>query len=383
MGQLSLDLAPNSLRDIQFNSINLLRLERYIKSNNYPASLLFTGPPGTGKTSTAVNFIKTARCLNRKNGEVERCGKCKVCKSDLISGSMESEVLWIQRGKGTEVSNQLKQISEFTQTPPVPISEELQHLSRKFLVVDELDNLSDPQVSQLLVSAEHAYYLYENAITFIFITMKPNTTDDVTLNALDSRTYVFNFLPPTKAVIADTLQKFYPTIPRASLDLVAEASNHNFRKAINQLGLCFDDLLNKDKEFSRHDPQKLKTLTPDVVSDTLNYIDDFKRIELWKIIGNREYKKLREYLETILKNKFEEKRLIKQLIADIDYCIECSNTMTEGQYKVIELLTDYLNTPAPVDLYTFLKLVMYSPNFPVDINLLSKRHAINSGFDYS
>lgn len=382
MKQLSLDLAPRTLQDIKFQNNNLLKLENYIKTGKYPASLLFSGPPGTGKTSTAINFIKTVRCLSRKKGEIKRCGTCGVCRSDLISGSLESEVLWVQRGKGTDVTNQLKQISEFTQTPPAPMSEQEQHLSRKFLVVDELDNLSDPQVSQLLVSAEHSYYLYENAVTFIFITMKPDTTENVTLSALESRTYVFNFYPPTNSQIVEYLQSFYPSVPKQSFELIAEASNNNFRKAINQLGLCFNDLQCTDTDFSIDDKEKLKDLTPKMVANTLNYVDDFKRIELWRIIGNREYIKLRNYLETILRNKFEEKRLIRQMIGDIDYCIEKSNTMTEGQYKAIELFTDYLNTPAPVDLYTFLKLVMYSPNFPVNIDFLNKRKIVSSGFEY-
>src|SRR5579862_3749560 len=49
-----------------------------LKSGKVNHAYLFTGPRGTGKTSTARLVAKAINCLNLKDGEP--CEECDICK---------------------------------------------------------------------------------------------------------------------------------------------------------------------------------------------------------------------------------------------------------------------------------------------------------------
>lgn len=67
-------IGQDNIKDILVNSI---------KHNKIAHAYIFTGPRGTGKTSTAKIFAKTLNCINNQTGI--SCDECEMCKSYVES----------------------------------------------------------------------------------------------------------------------------------------------------------------------------------------------------------------------------------------------------------------------------------------------------------
>ena len=66
--------------ELVFGQDTIVRtLKNVIKNEKLSHAYLFTGPRGTGKTSSAKLFAKAINCLNNKDGDA--CNECENCKS--------------------------------------------------------------------------------------------------------------------------------------------------------------------------------------------------------------------------------------------------------------------------------------------------------------
>ena len=70
---------PKSFDLIYGQDIIVKTLKNVIKKNKLSHAYLFTGPRGTGKTSSAKLFAKAINCLQNNDGDV--CNCCESCKS--------------------------------------------------------------------------------------------------------------------------------------------------------------------------------------------------------------------------------------------------------------------------------------------------------------
>ncbi len=117
-------------------------LTNALKSNRTSHAYLFTGPRGTGKTTTARIMAKSINCINLKDGAP--CEECDICR-DINEGKL-MDVIEIDAAsnRGIESMNDLKEKITFAPT----------RARNKVYIIDEVHMLTKDSFNALLKTLE-------------------------------------------------------------------------------------------------------------------------------------------------------------------------------------------------------------------------------------
>jgi DNA polymerase III subunit gamma/tau len=136
---------------------------------------LFTGPRGTGKTSSARIFAKSLNCISTGAPTPTPCGKCNVCQ-EIARGST-LDVIEIDAASNTGVDN-IRDLIERAQFAPV-------QCRYKVYVIDEVHMLSNQAFNALLKTLEEP----PDRVVFVLATTDPQRV----LPTIISRCQKFDF----------------------------------------------------------------------------------------------------------------------------------------------------------------------------------------------
>ncbi len=136
---------------------------------------LFTGPRGTGKTSSARIFAKSLNCISTVDPTPTPCGKCNVCQ-EIARGST-LDVIEIDAASNTGVDN-IRDLIERAQFSPV-------QCRYKVYVIDEVHMLSTQAFNALLKTLEEP----PDRVVFVLATTDPQRV----LPTIISRCQKFDF----------------------------------------------------------------------------------------------------------------------------------------------------------------------------------------------
>ena len=177
---------PQTLETLVGQSHIKKTLTSAIELGKISHAYLFTGPRGTGKTSTARILAKSLNC---KNGPtVQPCGECESCKD--ITNSIPIDVIEIDAASNRKVED-AQNILEKVQYVPV-------NGKFKIYIIDEVHMLTNPAFNALLKTLEEPP---ENVI-FILATTEAHKV----LDTIKSRCQRFDFRRITTDDIAKHLR---------------------------------------------------------------------------------------------------------------------------------------------------------------------------------
>jgi len=212
---------------------------------------LFTGPRGTGKTSTARIFAKSLNCV--EGPTVTPCGKCPSCIDITNSNSVDVIEIDAASNRKVEDARNLLEKVQF-----VPVSGKY-----KIYIIDEVHMLTTEAFNTLLKTLEEP----PKNLVFILATTEAHKV----LNTIISRCQRFDFRRVPQELIIGNLkvisEKENIKIKDKALSLIAKKAFGGMRDALGLLDQS-SVLSNQGKEISEEDILSLLgSLSEDMLFD--------------------------------------------------------------------------------------------------------------------
>lgn len=222
---------PQTFADLVGQSAIATTLTNAIRSRRIAPAYLFTGPRGTGKTSSARILAKSLNCLQHPEPTAQPCGECDVCLT--IARGTALDVIEIDAASNTGVDN-IRELIERAQFAPV-------QCRYKVYVVDECHMLSTSAFNALLKTLEEP----PDRVVFVLATTDPQRV----LPTIISRCQRFDFRRIELAAMVQHLQTIATqeqiAITPEAVQLVAQLSQGGLRDAesmLDQLSLLTGEI---------------------------------------------------------------------------------------------------------------------------------------------
>ena len=261
---------PQTFEEVVGQNKIIKILENSINNNMVSHAYLFSGPRGTGKTTTAKLIAKLINCENR-NG-LEPCDKCESCIS--YNNKNNTDIIEIDAASNNGV-DEIREIKEKVDLMP--------SISKyKVYIIDEVHMLSIGAFNALLKTLEEP----PKHVIFILATTEFYKVPETIV----SRCQCFSFerIEDIDIIkrLKDIVEKENLNVSLDVLKLIAEYSDGGLRDAINMLDklICSSDEVTVDdfyeiRGLTKKDDleQIIKDIRENNIKDLFDRIDDLNK----------------------------------------------------------------------------------------------------------
>lgn len=324
---------PTNFEEVvgQNNTIELLKDS--VENGKISHAYIFSGPRGTGKTSTAKIFAKAINC-SVENG-VKPCGTCENC----LNFAQSNDIYEIDAASNNGV-DQIREIIDNIKLSPI-------NSKYKVYIIDEVHMLSTSAFNALLLTLEEP----PSHVVFILAT---TDIEDVPITVL-SRCQRLDFKKITNKDIKNTLkiisEKENISIEEPALDEIAEFADGGLRDALSIL-----DQLSKTQTM----------ITQDSVLESIGLISTKAILELIEAIEQNNSDSILSFMEKARENSADFKTLVKKIIQVMKHkalnvkIYNERSRLSYSDYKNLcfELSSVLYKTNVNVDSYSLLELIL-------------------------
>ncbi len=275
---------PQTFADLVGQAAISTTLTNALRLQKIAPAYLFTGPRGTGKTSSARILAKSLNCMASQVPTAQPCGKCDVCNSIALGAALD--IIEIDAASNTGVDN-IREIIERAQYAPV-------QCRYKVYIIDECHMLTTAAFNSLLKTLEEP----PQQVVFVLATTDPQRV----LPTIISRCQRFDYRRIPVDAMVEHLIYIAKTeqieIAAASIKLIAQIAQGGLRDAESLL----DKLSLLDGE-----------ITPDRVYAAIGSVPEQDLLDLLQAIASNDPASLLDRLRHLLEGGKEPLTVLQNL----------------------------------------------------------------------
>ncbi len=254
-----------AFRDIIGQERAIRALKTVARQDNIPHAFLFSGLPGVGKKTVALDFAKVINCANRV--EDDCCEECSACVR--ASGRIFPDLVVIETSEQYIGIDEIRALEEELSFPPL-------EGRRRVIVIDDAQKMTDEAANALLKTLEEP----PPGNVIILISPEPN----MLLSTVVSRTCHLRFQPLSEEAVAEILIS-RQLLEETDARLVAKISSGSVEKALSYLESQFihrrQVIKDRVLEVLSCDINRLFEIAREWGTESEFLLDDIDMLKMW------------------------------------------------------------------------------------------------------